>query len=364
MYRGKGRYAMEHRGKKAICAVMALLLSMAASSTGARAQTLEELRGTTARLTQTIEAHGRTIALDVQPEFPQADEMGVFVAAYSWRTEGTGATPVYEIPPKRRGIVYRTKPRQDYAPQDLPQGYLGINHPQTAQEALDSAWAMLAPIVKDAPGVTLAWSEMTVLQPHFLYDKEKGEWGEQPVPQEGGAYDMDYDVSLYAAPLLSGTPYVYDWESYIAENAWGDNAPSAHAFASVEAADGEVYVHVNATLPHIEEALAERVDFAPLDPVYERLEALTREGLLREAKSLRLGYMAFVYGERLEEDLSWEEQIFLLKPVWVCDAEIFSNPEDEPFDMGGGDMWSPEETIVFDAQTGEMIERGRVVSYP
>lgn len=355
---------MRHGMRKALCAAMALLAGVTMGGACARAQTLAQLRETATPLTQTIEAHGRTIALDAQPEFPEVDEMGVYVASVGWEDRRTGEAVYVEPPPKRRGIVYRRKPRETYTPQTLPQDYRAINHPQTAQEAADTAWTVLAPFMEDASGVTAAWREVTVMQPYFLYDKRAGAWGEQAVPEETGWYSFTYDVSLFGAPMLSGRPYIHDWESYNAENAWGDDTATARVSASVEAVDGEACVMVTTVLPHVERTLAESVDFALLEPVYDALIDLTQEGMLREVHSLRLGYLAFVYGERPQEDLGPYSEPYLLKPVWVCSAEVYSRPEDEPFDMGGGDIWRPEETVVFDAQTGELIERARVVAYP
>ena len=350
--------------RKALCAAVALLMAVALGGACALAQTLEELRETATALAQTIEAHGRTIALDAQPEFPDVGGMGVYVATFGWEDQRTGPVVYVEPPPKRRGIVYRRMPRETYTPQTLPQDCRAINHPQTALEAVDTAWEVLAPLVDAAPGMTVAWREVTVMQPYFLYDKEAGEWGEQVVPEETGWYNFEYDVLLYGAPMLSGRPYIHDWESYNAENAWGDDTATARANTSVEIADGKTCVHATTMLPQVTKTLDESVDFAPLEPVYQVLSELAQEGLLRQVHSLRLGYLAFMYGERTQNDDGPYSKPYLLKPVWMCSAEVYSNAEDEPFDMGGGDVWRPEETVVFDAQTGEMIERARVVAYP
>ena len=342
---------------------LALALAAALLGAGARADTLEDLRAQAAQpLTVSIEAYGRQIELEVQAEIADVDAMGVYLARQVSVRESTGLPAVEQLPEKRRGIALRRRDPEAFAPDALPEDYRAFGHPQTAREAIDSAWALLGPYAEPLDGVVVKLEQVTGVSPHYFYDKNAGEWGEVAVSSAVGSYRVEYDVSLYGAPMLDVYPFYRDWEAHRSENAYIDSTLSVRASAYVEVTEqGEPCISIYGELPDVQQTLAEAVDFAPLESVWATLCRMAEEGHLRQAFSLRLCYLGFCYGER-PEDFARPEA-YLIKPVWVLNCEAYQDPDMQAH-MMSGELWWMEENIVVDAQTGELIERARVVSYP
>ena len=357
--RGKGICAL------ALCAG-AFVCSLALCAPAALADTLEQLREQAAQpLEATIEAYGRTIELNLPADVPDVDTMGVYLVEYEGGEVSEG-TPVYhEYPQKRRGIAMRTLPKEVFNLKTLPEDYHAFGHPLSGLEAIDSLWALLEPRVSQVDGVTAEITELQAYSPHYYYDKVKGEWGDLVIEGSVGDYWIDYEISLYGVPMLDKTPFYRDLQAYWDEDANMDSMMFIRLDGNVDVTqEGEPCPQGWYGLPRVTGTLAQDVDFAPLDSIYGVLTTLAEEGHLRQAYWLRLCYEGFEYGERSGEWTPAEERISLIKPVWVCFAEAYMKPNEEAYQMPYGELIPNEVHIVIDAQTGELIERARVVSYP
>ena len=355
---------------KGICAFAlcagAFAYSLAMGGCTARADTIEQLRAQAAQpFETTVEAYGRTIELSLLADVPDAESMGVYQAEYVGGDVRVG-TPVYEeLPPKQRGIALRTRPREEFTLETLPEDYHAFGHPLSGFEAIDSVWAAIEGQVSQLDGVTARVTGLTGWSPHYYYDKARGEWGDLAVEGSVGEYHVEYEVSLYGAPLLGYRPFYRDQQAYWDENAGVDWMMFVRLDGTVDITqEGEPGVWAWYALPRVTQTLEQDVDFAPLERVYDVLVSLAQEGNLRQAYWLRLCYEGFEYGERPEGWTAPEEKEFLFKPVWVCFAEAYQSPEEEAYEWPDGELIHNEAHIVIDAQTGELIERGRVVSYP
>ena len=86
--------------------------------------------------------------------------------------------------------------------------------------------------------------------------------------------------------------------------------------------------------------------------IIKAAETMIQEGKLRSVYSLRLGYAAFSEGKGKVK----------LKPVWVIEGELFEKAKSEPKNIRTVlSVNSAEETkIIFDAQTGKLLETRRM----
>lgn len=326
-------------------AVLAALLLMLGA---ARAETMEALSmQAQTPWRETIEAYGRTLVFDVSAQLPQVEQMGVYTVSAVGLEERRPA-PQLEAAPKRRGIALRRKETEVYPVGALPQDYAAFGNPYTAAQALLDAQAHLEPVLAQAEGTRVQAETVSGFSPLYLYDKNAGAWLETAAPGDVGEYHMDYALLFEEAPLVSVWPFYRDWEACRAEGADNDYPPCWSVFASMRSPESYTVV---ASLPCREETLRESVDFAPLDRAFDVLRALAREGYLRRVHEMRLVYGTFLAG-------TGEETHCLLKPVWAVRAEAYKSPEMQASD-DYGEHWEMEETILIDAQTGELVERLR-----
>ena len=309
--RGRGICAL------ALCAG-AFVWLLALCAPAALADTLEQLREQAARpLEATIEAYGRTIELNLSADVPDADSMGVYLAKYESGEVREGTPAQEELPQKRRGIALRARPKEVFSLQTLPEDYHAFGHPLTGFEAIDSVWALLEPRISLVDGVTAEVTDLQAYSPHYYYDKVKGEWGDLAVAGSVGTYQIDYDVSLYGAPVFRRNPFYRDQQAYLDEGAVEDSVMFVSLNAAVEVTqEGEPCAAGWYGLPRVTGALAQNVDLAPLESIYDVLTTLAEEGHLRQAYWLRLGYEGFEYGERPREWKPTEERDFLFKPTF------------------------------------------------
>lgn len=334
----------------------------------ARAETLGFLaREAQTPLTATVAGEYRTVDIALTARVPDVPAMGVYMAEAARVEEQSEGEALYVAPPeKRRGIAYRRREEEVFAPETLPEDYRAYGCPLTAREALARFDVLLEPYLEALPGVAAPWAVLSGRSPLCLYDKEAGTWGEQVDARETGGYRVEYAPALCGAPLLGGeAPFARDLDAYFAEGANMDFDLAAFCKADVSAtAEGEPWLSLRARLPRVTETLAESVDFAPLADVFEAVKALAAEGYLWRADSLEMVYYGFVYGERPAEDAydPAAEERYLIKPVWALRGEFGTIPERENAPDYAEE--SAGQIALIDARTGEIIERSRVEAWP
>lgn len=342
--------------KKRTTALLMLLFALGAS--GAAADTLGEIAEAAKEpWRETVEAHGRQIVFDVTPQVPDAERIGVYHVTQEQVSDIAGEYPYSksEYPEKRRGIAFRSKPDDVFTPDTFDPAYHAFGSPDSAQDVLSRAQEMIAPHAQE-PGLGIAWETLTGSSPAYIYNKNTGEWGETAIEGAVGSYRIGFETTLYGVPLLGAgegrsiglfvraaeryemvQKYVPSWKTQ-----YLSYTPAYHA--------------LNLTVPHVTQVLEEDAELASLNEVRAVLRGLAQEGLLRGIDTMRLGLMAFAYHDAQEESMVYDVQegeVFLLKPVWVCQCEMVDSPDEEPSIFM--EIEQMRYTVAIDARTGELI---------
>lgn len=311
---------------------------------------------------ETIISHGRELTFDVTAQAPDVERMGVYrVTGFS--EEDRRSLPAPELPPKRRGIAQRPKPSEVFTAEELDPQYRAFGNPMTAGEAVQLADAWMSERTAKLPGVQTTLGTLTGWSPTYLFDKNAQKWLDVAVEGSVGSYSLAYEPTFMGAPILKASPFYADVDAFMEEGANQDDvyAPWWDASATISQWDQDRVLRLS--LPQLEETLAESVELAPLSKVLDTLRGLVEAGYLRDVQSLKLGYHAFLVGERPDWDAPRSEnESYLLKPVWEAFGEAYTTPEEEARD-NYGEIWKMECTVVIDAQTGEWITRSRVESW-
>lgn len=344
--------------KKSMAALMLLLAVWGAS--GAAADTPGEIAAAAKEPWQEkIEAYGRQIVIDVTPQVPDVERIGVYHVTHRQVDDMAGEYPYSksEYPEKRRGIAFRGKPSDVFTPDTFDPAYHAFGSPESAQNVLSEALEAIAPYAQE-PGLSIAWTTLTGRSPTYVYNKNTGEWGETAIEGAVGAYQVDFEMTLDGVPLLDPADgnscglFTRDVDEY----GWVRKYPPS--WEGRYDLYTPAYHVMHLTVPHVTEVLEENAELASLDQVKATLRGLAEDGLLRGIDSMRLGLMVFAYYDEQEgEDMaSWtqEGEELLLKPVWACQCEIYSRPEDEPSDIP--DFADMRNTVAIDARTGELIQ--------
>lgn len=307
---------------------------------------------------ETITAHGRELTFDVTAQVPDVEQMGLYRVTCVTE-EDRRSQPAPEMPSKRRGIAQRRKPSEVFSPEELDPQYRAFGNPLTAGEAVALAQQWFEQRVEQLSGVQIPLRTLKGWSPVYLFDKNAQQWLDVAVEGSVGSYSLEYEPAFMGAPLLKASPFYADADAFMEEGANMDDyyAPWWSASASIAQWDQDRALMLS--LPHLEETLAESVELAPLGKVLDTLRGLVQEGYLRDVQSLRLGYHAFLVGERPDPDAPRDEnESYLLRPVWEAFGEAYPTPEEEATDHFG-EIWKAECTVIIDAQTGEWITRQR-----
>lgn len=290
---------------------------------------------------ETMTAYGREIVFDVAVEIPSGEELGIYRVSTVSADEMTGERPHRVQPEKRRGLAYRTKPKEQVAIADIDRLYHAYGNLVSAGEALDAAQAFLAPVLAQVKNVELRLETMTVTSPRFIYNKDTGEWGNQVYPDETGGYAFETSMwldGLEIAPLRY--PHWLDSRKY----PFGTVFPETPYWNCCLSVTENNCRTMNVSIPTVIAQTAERVEIAPLEKTKASLRALAEQGLLRSVLSMRMVYAAFDCGQ---------EEIWELRPVWMTEAEIYWD-ETKTMEDTCYEPWY--ETVLTDVRTGQIIE--------
>ena len=290
---------------------------------------------------ETMTAYGREIVFDVAVEIPSGEELGIYRVSTVSADEMTGERPHRVQPEKRRGLAYRTKPKEQVAIADIDRLYHAYDNPVSAGEALDAAQAFLAPVLAQVKNVELRLETMTVTSPRFIYNKDTGEWGNQVYPDETGGYAFETSMWLDGLEIAPRRyPHWLDSRKY----PFGTVFPETPYWNCCLSVTENNCRTMNVSIPTVIAQTAERVEIAPLEKTKASLRALAEQGLLRSVLSMRMVYAAFDCGQ---EDI-WE-----LRPVWMTEAEIYWD-ETKTMEDTCYEPWY--ETVLTDVRTGQIIE--------
>ena len=290
---------------------------------------------------ETMTAYGREIVFDVAVEIPSGEELGIYRVSTVSADEMTGERPHRVQPEKRRGLAYRTKPKEQVAIADIDRLYHAYGNPVSAGEALDAAQAFLAPVLAQVKNVELRLETMTVTSPRFIYNKDTGEWGNQVYPDETGGYAFETSMWLDGLEIAPRRyPHWLDSRKY----PFGTVFPETPYWNCCLSVTENNCRTMNVSIPTVIAQTAERVEIAPLEKTKASLRALAEQGLLRSVLSMRMVYAAFDCGQ---------EEIWELRPVWMTEAEIYWD-ETKTMEDTGYEPWY--EPVLTDVRTGQIIE--------
>lgn len=292
---------------------------------------------------ETITAYEREIVIDVTPRMPDVDRLGIYrVTTVSAREICDGEAPFEEEPRKRRGYATRMKPTEVIPLARIDGDVHAYGNPLSAGEALAKARAFLEPVLEQVRQVDVRIDAMTIDSPLFYYNKETGEWGEQVHADAVGSYRFSLVYTLDGVEISQAKNQWRDTRN------WDYGAPEPkmpywEGHLRFHDIGGE-YKEVRA--PSVLEVTEPDVELAPMEAVRESLRELAREGLLRDVADMRLAYVGFAYAQ--------ETDVWQLRPVWICNCEIYSDEKTGPEDCGY-QPWMAD--VVIDARTGEVIQR-------
>ena len=290
---------------------------------------------------ETMTAYGREIVFDVAVEIPSGEELGIYRVSTVSEDEMTGERPHRVQPEKRRGLAYRTKPKEQVAIADIDRLYHAYGNLVSAGEALDAAQAFLAPVLAQVKNVELRLETMTVTSPRFIYNKDTGEWGNQVYPDETGGYAFETSMWLDGLEIAPRRyPHWLDSRKY----PFGTVFPETPYWNCCLSVTENNCRTMNVSIPTVIAQTAERVEIAPLEKTKASLRALAEQGLLRSVLSMRMVYAAFDCGQ---------EEIWELRPVWMTEAEIYWD-ETKTMEDTCYEPWY--ETVLTDVRTGQIIE--------
>lgn len=291
---------------------------------------------------ETITAYGREIVIDVTPSMPEVDRLGIYrVTTVSAREVRMDDGAQREAPRKRRGYATRSKPDEVIPSDEIDGDAHAYGNPLSAGEALARTQAFLEPVIEQARQVDVRIDAMTIHSPSFYYNKETGEWGEQIYADEVGSYEFSLACTLGGVEIAR------------LQNRWRDTRNWTYGAPEPKIPywEGQLLFYDNGSeykdvrVPSVLEATEQDVELAPMETVRESLRELARQGLLRDVADMRLVYAGFAYAQ--------EPDVWQLRPVWVCNCEIYFDEKSGPQTCGYR-KWM--ENVVIDAQTGEVIQ--------
>jgi hypothetical protein len=370
------------------CKTQGLLLSLVlvlvwAPAAPAQAETIAQLRELAAQgWHQTYEAHGRTVAVDIPVQVPDADQYPVLQAAYmppldtppvsDWADvtlfQDTGFFRLDSHSPQnmqKAGQANRNDPPHSM---DVQPFYVEINQlePDTAYAydnpgTVRDAQAMLEAVWADNfPNQSSSFSPYAVYATGAMrsYDAVADVFSGDPWPYQGV-------MMVYFHQVIGGIPLLCRGES-----CFGSFDPAA-----VQSQDKRIKapqtIPVGATailqkMPDgsgmfysaqyyplaITKTLLADLPLCGLDEVLHTCEQLITQGMLRQVSSLRLGYAAW----------QAEDGSFTLTPAWVLTGNLYTGPDTPDRAVRGNvDPRIPEHgTIIVSALTAELIDPARI----
>lgn len=364
--------------KRRIAITLLLMLAVSSALAETARIALPELRRQAPqRWTETYEAHGRSIQVDVPIDLPLADAVPVLrvkvaphpspaaLKPYANKTEtsadgkreyltesqpfGSSMLVAIRRPMLKEplGKSYPVKMQAETLPLgswDPSRAYLPGN-PLTILEAEQQLTAAYAALFKQSTPLSLR--EVQV----------------QDVYLEGLEADEGYHQWMYMlefTQVFHGIPILHQAIHGTLRGANGKESKWDHlsqVLCHISAKDS--YMLQFGTLREAD-ILADDLRLAPFDAVKASLEALIRAGRLRRVESLSLGYL-------MHPDFERGTQHFLLFPHWMLRGDIYEDGMAEAVASTWDPRWStvhssvfgdypPRRSIFLNAQTGEVMD--------
>ena len=363
----------------------ALLLSLVLILTAApaRAETIAQLRELAAQgWHQTYEAHGRTVAVDIPVQVPDADQYPVLQAVYippldtppvsDWDDaalfQDTGFFRLDSHSPQTRQKAGKANRNDPPHSMDVQPFYVELNQlePDTAyaydnpgtvrdaQAVLDSVWADNFPNLPSSflPYAVYATGEMR------SYDAVTDAFSGDPWPYQGVMMVYFHQV-IGGIPLLCRGEGCFGSFDYASAQSRDERitapqtVPVGGTAILQKLPDGSgLYYSTQYHSLAVTKTLLADLPLCGLDEVLQTYEQLISQGMLRQVSSLRLGYVAW----------QAEDGSFTLTPAWVLTGDLYTGPDTPDRAVrGNADPRKPEHgTVVVSALTAELIDPARL----
>ena len=335
----------------ALCAC--LCLSSVCALAQPRYQTITDLREQTpARWTQTYEAHGRVINIDVPIRIPNVSSVPIVRVGFATDLQPYDEN-LYNDCSRNGEVLTRaesTKNSWFCDGSELPVGDADTqaeNSPLTPSEARDCLMKLVSNYTAQTGELDLALQgQITWSRKYQKIKRGSAQVGidmNTPI-SDTGCYQIKYHQ------LFHGIPYIVP--GYYAVNAKGDDHQRPLGIVVGYVASENDYLLD--FFPAIElGVLLEDVPLVSLENVISVFENWIDAGLIRDAYELRFGYMIY-------DDSDDFTHSFFLLPVWElrCIVTQTAKQETPQFDSAGlvRNQRMGSSSVVVNAQTGELLD--------
>ncbi|MDD3411762.1 MAG: hypothetical protein PHY12_13240 [Eubacteriales bacterium] len=369
--------------RKWICAVLALCTMASFVPALAEAASYCSIAGLKAQTAdgwhRTYEAHGRTIAVDIPVQVPDAEAFPALTAEAMPAASGLKATKagyavfedgeysnqdgyfLYQSPAAK---AYMAAAKQS-KPAGMPKGYAGYplirrlneleldipyasNNETTVRQSqalLEEGWQRFFPneTLELAPSWIYAYSSCR------RFNGNANIYGDEEWPDFEGPLLAHFNQCMGGIPLLCFASESY--QTFTAKAFKAEDALRAEITAisqSYRSVGLGMFCSLQYHALRQTSVLEEDVPLCSFDKVMETCEGLIADGKLRRVDTLRLGYAI------------WRQKSgsFVLMPTWVIEGELFKSADAAPVQPPRSYDSDPLEygKIMINAQSGELID--------